>query len=172
MTAPGPPRLRHVLLGIAVVLLLLFIIVPSVLRSRIQMPESESISLIRNMISAQAAYQSVTEGFYGTPRCLARPVDCIEGYAASGPFFLDAGMLKAVTDGNLLTFHAETAPTAPEHLKDALKGFALVAAPLVPGQTSVRSFCGDHTGRICQHLDGQIPRIHDAQCPSDCQDLQ
>ncbi len=81
-------------------------------------------------------------------------------------------MLKAVTDGNLLTFHARPARPAPQHVKDALDGFALVAAPLAPGLTSVRSFCGDHTGRICMYVDGRIPRIHDGQCPSECQDLQ
>jgi hypothetical protein len=163
-------RLAMVLGGVLLLLLLLLIVLPSLFRMNLSPAETESLSAIRTMMSGQAAFEGLT-GSYGTPRCLAAPAQCIEGYSASDPVFLGADMLRPVRDGRLMTFHAEPAREPDSQVKEAFEGYAIVAVPLVPGEDSARTFCGDHTGRLCFYPEARVPRIHDARCPEDCLDL-
>ncbi len=151
------------------------IAIPSFLRARVSANEAATIGDIRTMISAQAAYQSMSGGYYGTPDCLARPKECIPNY--DGPHFLDAELAAAqVKSGYRRTFHPGPAVDA------ALDGsavpaksfatYAYVAVPANVGQTGVRGFCGDASGRICFTNDGSAPGVTNGECDPGCQDLR
>lgn len=153
------------------------IAIPSFLRARVSANEAATIGDIRTVISAEAAYQSVSGGYYGPPRCLAAPTACLPGY--SGPTFLHPDLASAtVKNGYRRTFHAGPAASATSSVPGAplatgnLVGFAYVAVPENSGQTGVRGFCGDASGRICYTADGSAPAVADGACAPDCEDLR
>jgi type IV pilus assembly protein PilA len=145
------------------------IAIPSLLRARVSANEAAAIGDVRTVISAEAAYQRVNGGLYeGRLTCLASPVSCVPGYPANGSGFVDAalaavgarhgyeGRLEAASPAG--TVPARSSPTS-------VVTFAYVLRPVQPGQTGVRSFCGDSTGVICFRSDGaDIPAAGGA-CP-------
>jgi type IV pilus assembly protein PilA len=149
------------------------IAIPSLLRARISANEAAAIGDIRTVISAEAAYQSVSGGFYGPPPCLAAPTTCLPAY--SGPNFLHPELASAtVKNGYRRTFHpgpvvsANTGASAGE----SLETFAYTAVPVEPGKTGGRSFCGDAGGRVCAVGAGSIDASN-GRCPPSpaCPDL-
>jgi type IV pilus assembly protein PilA len=151
------------------------IAIPSLLRARVSANEAATIGDIRTVISAEAAYQGASGGYYGPLECLPAPADCIPGYA--GPTFLDPALASAtVKSGYRRTFVAGPAaavtiggpPTPPR----SLESFAYVAVPENRGQTGVRGFCGDSSGRICATTDGSAPEVVDGACDPECRDLR
>jgi type II secretory pathway pseudopilin PulG len=154
------------------------IAIPSLLRARVSANEAAAIGDIRTVISAQTSYASSNGGYYDLLECLSSPDDCIPGYPAAGPTFLDAELASAsVRVGYRRTFH----PGAEEVLTEeqsailsptSLVSFAYVTVPENPGVTGVRAFCGDSTGRICQFPEGEVPSIVDGACPTECEVLQ
>jgi len=133
--------------------------------------EAAAISDIRAMMSAELAFVSASRA-YGTPRCLVRPSDCIEAYPASAPAFAQPELVELVRLGYLRSFHGSPLGASDMPLEEALDGYVVVAVPLEPGVSGVRSFCGDQSGRICAYPDGRVPRIQNSGCPLDCGDLQ
>jgi hypothetical protein len=103
------------------------------------------------MVSAQAAYASAAAGSYGPPECLASPAQpgCIPRYPANGPAFLDPELAAAsVRNGYRLEFVAGAArPTV--FAPSGIAGYCYGAVPVNRGQTGVRSFAADQSGRIC-----------------------
>ena len=151
------------------------IAIPSLLRARTSANESATLGDIRTMISAQAAYQSSSGGYYGTPDCLARPKECIPNY--DGPHFLDAELASAqVKSGYRRTFHpgpaVSSALDGSAVPPGSLSTFAYVAVPANPGQTGIRAFCGDSGGRVCAVNSGGID-ASGGECPPPpaCNDL-
>ena len=151
------------------------IAIPSLLRARTSANEAATIGDIRTVVSAEAAYQSSSNGWYGPPECLARPAECIPAY--DGPTFLDPQMASlAVKSGYRRAFHGRPAMSAGADGSAppprALEGWAYVADPVTPGQTGVRSFCGDASGRICAVPSGPID-ASGGECPPppSCPDL-
>ena len=143
------------------------IAIPSLLRARVSANEAATIGDIRTVISAEAAYQSYSGGYYGPPECLAAPATCLPGY--SGLNFLEPEFASAkVKSGYQRTFHpgpaaaAGAGGTAPP--PKALETWAYVAVPVTPGTTGVRSFCGDASGRVCAVKVGSID-ASGGQCP-------
>ena len=156
--------LMPVVLGI-----LAAIAIPSFLRARVSANEAAAIGDIRTVISAQAAYQSISGGYYGSLECLAAPAGCVPGY--SGPELLDRELAAAVDKGGYRrTFHP--GPAAPGSSPSSLTAYAYVAVPITPSQTGVRSFCGDASGRVCYEADGSEPEVVDGSCPADCASLR
>ncbi len=151
------------------------IAIPSLLRARVSANEAGTIGDIRTVISAEAAYQSASGGYYGPLDCLARPAECIPAYA--GPTFLDPQLASgAVKSGYRRTFHpgnpvaqAADGSAAP---RGSLESFAYVAVPMESGKTGVRGFCGDSNGRICFTTDGSAPEVTGGACDPGCQDLR
>lgn len=141
------------------------IAIPSLLRARVSANEAATIGDVRTMISAEAAYQSVSGGYYGPPRCLAAPTACLPAY--SGPTLLHPDLASAtVKNGYRRTFHP--GPGA----SDNLESFAYTAVPVEPGKTGNRAFCGDSSGRVCAVKSGEIDAAAGACPPSpDCPDL-
>lgn len=151
------------------------IAIPSLLRARVSANEAATIGDIRTVISAEAAYQSVSGGYYGPPECLAAPSTCLPAY--SGPTFLDPTLASATTkSGYRRTFHPGAAIAAGPDGAAAPRGshesFAYVAVPENRGQTGVRGFCGDSTGRICYTTDGSEPAVVGGSCDPRCPDLR
>jgi len=134
--------------------------------------ESDAIGDTRVVISAQAAFEDIT-GAFAVPHCLEAPSDCSADYPASGPAFTGAEPLELLRSGYLRTFHATRAgaPAPPFGEEHVLAAYAIVMVPVEPEVTGIRSFCGDHTGRICYYADGRTPWVADGRCPADCLDL-
>src|SRR5262245_1036132 len=127
------------------------IAIPSMLRARVSANEASAIGDIRTVISAEAAYQSANVGFYDTLPCLNKPAGCIPGY--TGPEFLSSDLTSGVDkSGYKRTFHpgapASGAEGAGSRSPSSIVSFAYTAVPVTNGQTGVRGFCGDSTGRI------------------------
>jgi hypothetical protein len=47
-----------------------------------------------------------------------------------------------------------------------------VAVPVQQGQSGVRAFCGDASGRLCYTVDGSAPEVVGGVCPENCPDLR
>lgn len=152
------------------------IAIPSLLRARVSANEAATIGDIRTVISAEAAYQSASGGYYGPLECMAAPTTCLPGYA--GPTFLDSELASATTkNGYRRTFHPGPAVSTNTPLgipapTGRLETFAYVAVPANRGQTGVRGFCGDSTGRICFTADGSEPAVAGGACDPGCPDLR
>jgi hypothetical protein len=143
------------------------IAVPSLLRARVSANESATIGDLRTVISAQAAYQSASGGFYGEMACLAEPKLCLSGYA--GPVFLNPELATAKEkSGYRRVFHAGPPGQAP----GSVTAYAYTASPLQQGQTGVRSFCGDASGLICFDPNGAEIFPERGACPSTCTPLR
>ena len=151
------------------------IAIPSLMRARVSANEAATIGDIRTVISAEAAYQSYSGGYYGPPECLAAPATCLPAY--SGPNFLEPEFASAtVKSGYRRTFHPGSAvasgsdgTAAP---RGSLESFAYVAVPREPGKTGIRGFCGDAKGRICFTTDGSPPAVTGGLCDPRCTDLR
>ena len=150
------------------------IAIPSLLRARMSANEAATIGDIRTVISAEAAYQSSSGGYYGPPPCLAAPPTCLPAY--SGPTFLDHDLASAtVKNGYRRTFHAgpgASANTSAPAATGSLESFAYTAVPAEPGKSGVRAFCGDSSGRICFTSDGSPPALAGGLCDPGCPDLR
>ena len=170
--AGGGAGAVSLLLVVAIIGIIAAIAIPSLLRARVSANESAAIGDVRSLISAQAAFASVA-GSYGTPECLASPSSpgCIVGYPATSPTFIDEsiGSLGPKTGYDRAFVPGEAWPT--ERNPNGFETFCYSAFPSVAGQTGVRSFGADHTGRICVDSDGSN-LCTAAALPFDCTPLQ
>ena len=167
------------LVAIPLVGIVAAIAIPSLLRARVSANEAGTIGDVRTVISAEAAYQSANCGAYGRLECLSNPqgTGCILDYPAAAPTFLDPTLTSAqVKSGYRRTFHpgAESALTRGPGCPGGtgLESFAYTAEPATRGQTGVRGFCGDDSGRICSTTDGSAPRVTSGRCAEDCTPLR
>lgn len=110
-----------------------------------------------------------TGGCYGAMPCLGRPTSCLPNYPASAPAFLEPG-LSSITDKN--GYRRSFVPGPPANSPLCFQAFAYTALPAWPGETGLRSFCGDDTGRICVNDDGGPFVVSGGRCPQDCKALQ
>jgi type IV pilus assembly protein PilA len=152
--------------GVAAAGIVAAIAIPSLLRARISANEAAAIGDIRTVISAEATYESANRG-YGDLACLAAPAKCVPGYA--GPDFLDEGLASAKEKTG---YRRGFQPGPAGKQKGSYSGFAYTATPLTPGETGVRSFCGDATGRICYDPKGAEILPKAGVCPATCTDLR
>jgi prepilin-type N-terminal cleavage/methylation domain-containing protein len=172
--------LIELLIVVAIIGIIAAIAIPSLLRARVSANESATLGDIRTLISSQAAYQSANSGFYDSSlSCLTLPssATCIPSYPSIAPTFLDSqlaalnaksGYNRTFAGGGAVTPAVATAsPTStPTYRYDA--------TPLVIGQTGVRGFAADSSGRICFTVDGTpVPAgINPGQLPGTCSDLR
>lgn len=141
------------------------IAIPSLLRARVSANEASAIGDVRTVISAEMAYESAA-GTYGPPECLVAPsaTGCITGYPATGPTFLDARVGSLTTRTGYVRAFVPGAPLTTPLSPSGIATFCYSAVPATAGQTGIRSFAGDQTGRICQDptganlcTDGMLP---------------
>jgi len=142
------------------------IAIPALLRARVSANEAATIGDTRTVISAEAAYASVAQG-YGSLPCLAEPASCMKGYR--GPTFLDRALASATErSGYDRAFH----PGPAARKEGTYEAFAYVSTPREPGKTGVRSFCGDSSGRVCFDAGGAAMVPKKGLCPASCTDLR
>jgi prepilin-type N-terminal cleavage/methylation domain-containing protein len=143
--------LIELLIVVAIIGIIAAIAIPSLLRARVSANESATIGDIRTIISAEAAYHSAAGGVYGTLLCLAGPtlVGCIPSYPANGPTFIDSQLAQ-----NPLAKSGYNRSHAGAPVPGGLSCYVYWAQPVNIGQTGLRGFAGDCSGRICQTPDG------------------
>jgi hypothetical protein len=116
-------------------------------------------------------------GFYeGRLQCLAKPDDCLSNSTA--PPFLDGATLAPTKSGYARELVAGPAgrDLPPGLSRTSVTSYAFVLHPVTTGQTGVRSFCGDSSGRVCFDPLGRATLVdktgQDVQCSADCLDLR
>ena len=128
------------------------IAIPSLLRARVAANEAATIGDIRTLVAAQAGYAEANRGFFESQdECLVAPARCIPGY--SGPSVLNVEWTHSPRPGYAFAFHAGqrfASGTAPPNMSPAsTNGYALIAYPIVAGQTGMRALCADSSGTVC-----------------------
>jgi type IV pilus assembly protein PilA len=169
--------LIELLIVVAIIGIIAAIAIPSLLRARVSANESATLGDIRTLISAQAAYQSANSGFYdGNLSCLTQPsnASCIPSYPSVAPTFLDSqlaaqqsksGYNRSFASGAPITGVATASPTS-------VAVYRYDATPVNIGQTGVRGFAADSSGRICFTVDGVSVPGGGALLPGTCSDLR
>ena len=150
--------LIELLIVVAIIGIIAAIAIPSLLRARVSANEAGTIGDIRSVISAQAAFQSAASGWYAPITCLSTPTACIVGYPTNAPTFSDQTIAATTPkSGYNRTFSPGLAPNpAPPAtvLVGVVDGYCYGAVPSTIGQTGVRGFGGDASGRVCQNITG------------------
>jgi type IV pilus assembly protein PilA len=148
--------LIELLIVVAIIGIIAAIAIPSLLRARVSANEAGTIGDIRSIISSQAAFQSAASGWYAPITCLSTPVGCITAYPANAPTFLDQTMAAlGAKSGYNRSFTSGAVPTGlPAGIQNVIDGYCYGALPSSVGQTGVRGFGGDASGRVCQNQAG------------------
>jgi type IV pilus assembly protein PilA len=166
--------LIELLIVVAIIGIIAAIAIPSLLRARVSANESATLGDIRTLISAQAAYQSANSGFYDSNlACLTAPA-CIPSYPTIAPTFLDSQLASQQSKSGYnrsFSFGAIFA-TVPTASVTSTSVYAYDATPVVIGQTGVRGFAADSSGRICFTTDGVPIGTAAGVLPATCQDLR
>jgi prepilin-type N-terminal cleavage/methylation domain-containing protein len=171
--------LIELLIVVAIIGIIAAIAIPSLLRARVAANESATLGDIRTLISAQAAYQSANSGLYdGNLSCLTQPANgaCIPSYPSIAPTFLDSqlaaqntksGYNRSYTSGAVVTGIPTASPTS-------VAVYRYDATPANIGQSGVRGFAADNSGRICFTVDGVPvdPGVPAAALPGTCNDIR
>jgi hypothetical protein len=138
--------------------------------------EAAAIGDLRTVVSAQAAYASANMGFPDRLECLLEPTQCIPGYGADEPPFLDRRLLAPTRHG--YRFRLVPGPPAqPDEnavgkvSPSSLAGWAYLAEPLAPNQTGRRAFCAEASGVVCADASGAIGDVTDGHCPATCEPI-
>src|SRR5262245_30719613 len=164
--------LIELLVVVAIIGIIAAIAVPSLLRARASANEANAIGDTRTVISSEAAYHASSGGWYGTLPCLNAPWDpgCIPNYPVTAPTFIDTSLALVPTtrEGYIRSF--STGPVFPL----GVTCYLYESLPAVPGQTGVRGFDGDCSGKICFKNDGTgwAPGVPPGQLPGSCEVLQ
>ena len=170
--------LIELLIVVAIIGIIAAIAIPSLLRARVSANESATLGDIRTLISAQAAYQSANSGFYdGNLGCLTLPsAGCIPSYPAIAPTFLDSQLAaqNAKSGYNRLFTSGALTVAGPTASGSSVAVYRYDATPVNVGQTGVRGFAADSSGRICFTNDGlAVPAgASTGMLPGNCQDLR
>jgi len=164
----GGGGLVSLLLVVAVIGIIAAIAIPSLLRARVAANEAAAIGDVRAVISAQATFQSVA-GNYGSLECLTAPSSpgCIVGYPPAAPSFVDPSLGSLATKSGYQRVFLTGANYPTEKSPRGFSTYCYSAVPVTAGQTGVRSFGGDHTGRICFDPSGSS-LCDGAELPPDC----
>ncbi len=168
----GGGGLMSLLVVVAVIGIIAAIAIPSLLRARISANEAAAIGDVRTVISGEAAFESAA-GNYGSLHCLASPSSprCLTAYPATAPTFLDSSIGSLVAKGGYerVFVQGDAAPTGRS--PGGVRTYCYSAFPVNAGQTGVRSFGGDQSGRICFDPQGRN-LCTAAELPLDCTILQ
>jgi hypothetical protein len=122
---------------------------------------------VRRFVKAEAMYHAANGSHFDTPECLARPQDCIPGYA--GAPFLDAATASLGQRGGFAwSFHPGPPPAGLEGMpslsRSSIGTYAVLGVP-TSNASAAHSVCGDFRG-VCTF---QGSDLHGkAICPGDC----
>jgi len=160
--------LASMLVMVAIIGIIAAIAIPSLLRARVSANESSAVGDLRSMVSAQAAYSS-HGGSYGLPECLATPAQsgCLSNYPAGQPSFLDPAT-ASLSPRHGYRWSFAQGPSRPTRANpNGIASYCFAGMPVQPGQTGVRSFAADDTGRICYDAAG-ADLCASGALPEDC----
>jgi hypothetical protein len=139
--------------------------------------ERHAILNVRTVTMAGRTYAAANGSLFGELGCLKDPASCGKAWPVDAPFPLDPSYeWEGVKLGYVRRFHvgpranddeAQRAGAAP----GSLKAFAYTAAPERPGESGLRGFCADTSGRLCATKDGREPPVKDGRCDP-CQKLE
>ena len=172
--------LIELLIVVAIIGIIAAIAIPSLLRARVSANEAATLGDMRTLISAQAAYQSANSGLYdGALSCLIQPsnVTCIPSYPSNAPIFLDSLLAsQGSKSGYNRSFQQGPAVGVipPTSSPSSRSSYRYDATPTNVGQTGVRGFAADFSGRICFSTDGTaVPAgVNPGELPANCNDLR
>jgi len=168
--------LIELLIVVAIIGIIAAIAIPSLVRARVAANESATLGDMRALISAQAAYQSANSGFYdGALSCLNDPSNaaCIPSYPTFAPTFLDSQLASQQTkSGYNRSFQGGAVVAIAAASATSTAAYRYDATPVVIGQTGVRGFAADFTGRICSTADGVSVGGGGSILPGTCADLR
>ena len=167
--------LIELLIVVAIIGIIAAIAIPSLLRARVSANEAGTIGDIRSVISAQAAFQSAASGWYAPITCLSTPASCIVNYPTNAPTFADQTIAATSPKSGYNRTFSPGAPPNPAPpatvLLAVVDGYCYGATPSTVGQTGVRGFGGDASGRVCQSIAG-INQCTAANMPASCTVIQ
>ena len=133
---------------------------------------------VRTVLMASKQFAARNGALFGPLTCLTQPETCLLGFPKDEAPFLDPthdwletrhGYQRKFELGPLASPDAvRAAGASPERSKS----FAFTVAPEKPGETGLRSFCGDATGKICFIASGAPPTVKDGRCAPPCQELK
>lgn len=135
-------------------------------RARMIANESSAVTDIRIIYSAEMLFMAVADGAYGDLRCLNVPADCV--VEIPGEKLLEKDITVATEkNGYRRKFHGGArvrSAKAKGSPSPFVKTFAYTAVPTGRGETGMRSYCGDSTGRVCVTEDGSEPAVVGGLC--------
>jgi type IV pilus assembly protein PilA len=164
--------LIELLIVVAIIGIIAAIAIPALLRARISANEAGTIGDIRTVISAEAAYQGSNGGFYDLLPCLSSPGACIPSYPPTAPTFLDSNLSSAggvITKQGYARFFTPGPPAVGSNSSaSSIVGYVYGGLPALPSRSGVRGFAGDHSGRVCEAMNGTDPAAGADVLPLTC----
>ncbi len=147
--------LIELLIVVAIIGIIAAIAIPSLLRARVSANESTGIGDTRTVISGEAAFEG-SVGKYGQLTCLLTPSNaaCSPGYPSTAPTFLDEAIANLVQKTGYARSFQPGLPSTGLMAPNGIATYCYDATPITVGQTGVRAFGGDQSGRICMAPDG------------------
>jgi hypothetical protein len=139
--------------------------------------ERHAILNVRTVLLAGKTYAASNGALFGELACLTSPASCGSAYPSDAPFPLDPSYdWQGVKLGYERRFHPGPAASEEEARRagaapGSLKAFAYTAVPVKAGETGLRAFCGDSSGRFCVAKDGGEPSVKAGRCDP-CQKLE
>jgi prepilin-type N-terminal cleavage/methylation domain-containing protein len=148
--------LIELLIVVAIIGIIAAIAIPSLLRARVSAQEATGVGDTRTVLSGQAAYESATLGGYGALTCLLTPSNaaCIVSYPPTAPTFLDEAIALLTPKTGYSRSFLTGVPQPTAVCPACFANFCYAASPIQVGQTGVRGFGGDNSGRVCQDQTG------------------
>lgn len=133
---------------------------------------------LRTVLMAGKEYAALNGGYFGPPECLTAPEKCRPDLPKDqGPLLDPTHDWMATRIGYDRKFHP--GPVADEEARvrakaapGSLKAYAFTVTPTKAGETGLRSFCGDSTGKFCAMASGVEPPVRDGRCMPVCKELQ
>ena len=152
--------LIELLIVVAIIAIIAAVAIPALLRSKVSANESATVGDVRAVLTAQAGYGATNGGLYDANLgCLTNPQGCIPSYPANAPNFLDSNMAALNPKSGYDRSYTPGPPPGvlpPTVSPSSVTSFKYDARPTIFGQTGIRAFAGDHSGRICSTPDGTI----------------
>ena len=137
--------LIELLIVVAVIMVIAGIAIPNFIRSKMRANESNAVSNLRTISTANVVYNTTYGGFFAPTLVTLAGDPAIPSATAAG--LIDSVLASGVKAGYIFTY----APLAKDSNGNA-QAFSVNADPVAPGTTGDRHFYIDQTGVIRQNL--------------------